>query len=267
MKAVSQLPLDETKRLPVFAEEITGNPHAFDKESKLVTALQLIRSTELNIEFENVKVTEEETELLYEFGILRDDLLNFVTVHGLLAERNGEVVKSWFYSCEEKMVRNVPLREIQTISKIYPQTGKSVFVVENSGVCSSILDKKSNSLPIPIVCTHGQVKLAGLLLIQKLVESGCKIYYSGDFDPEGISIAYRLRSKYGNKVHYWRYSVGDYQQALSTVDITERVQMLQSIDDEDLEPLINELYKVKKAGYQEKLINSICKDIEETMNN
>ena len=42
------------------------------------------------------------------------------------------------------------------------------------------------------MCTYGQVRLSGIILLNLLIESGLKIYYSGDLDPEGIQIADKL---------------------------------------------------------------------------
>lgn len=261
IKAISYLPLKESKRLPIFAEMVTGNPHAFDKETKLINSLQMLKCYFCGVEYEIIEGKEKETELLFDFSILRDDLLNFVTCNGLIAEKNGEIIKSWYYACEENMVKNVPLREMQVIDKVYPKVGNKVFVLENSGVYSSILDKNIEQTVMPIICTHGQFKLSGLILIQKLIESGCRVFYSGDFDPDGISMAYRLKKKFGDKVVYWRYTSEDYIESLSEVSISERIQLLNSINDDLLNPMMEKMIKIQRAGYQEKLINKLYNDI------
>jgi uncharacterized protein (TIGR02679 family) len=263
IKAISYLPLKVSKRLPIFAEMVTGNPHAFDKEPKLINSLQMLNCNFNDVKYEIIEDKEEETGLLFDFGILRDDLLNFVTCNGLIAEKNGEIIKSWYYACEENMVKNVPLREMQVIDKVYPKVGNTVFVLENSGVYSSILDKNIEEKVIPIICTHGQFKLSGLILIKKLIESGCRVFYSGDFDPDGISMAYRLKKKFGDKVVYWRYTSEDYIESLSEVTISERIQLLNSINDDLLNPLMEKMVKIQRAGYQEKLINKLYNDIME----
>ena len=47
----------------------------------------------------------------------------------------------------------------------------------------------------PLVCTYGQVKLSGIILLNLLVDSGYKLYYTGDIDPEGIQIADKLKQR------------------------------------------------------------------------
>ncbi|MDQ0230284.1 DUF2399 domain-containing protein [Metabacillus malikii] len=218
-KTIMLLPLKTKIRLPVLAEKIAGDPHYFDKETKFITALQILKSKKDNTPYSNDTSIEAVNELLYEYGILKDDLQNFVTCSGLLAKNNGENVRSWDYLYDENSVHNVPLRELIKYDRIYPKKGKCVFIVENSGVFSSILDMHKGE-PLPIVCTHGQFKLAALQLIEKLCNENVAIYYAGDYDPEGLQMAQRLKMKYGQSIHFWRYTVQDYIEALSEIEIT-----------------------------------------------
>lgn len=47
---------------------------------------------------------------------------------------------------------NMPLRELLKIDKVVPAEGSQVYIVENSGVFSSLLDIVPNA---PLACTHG----------------------------------------------------------------------------------------------------------------
>ncbi|UOQ92463.1 DUF2399 domain-containing protein [Halobacillus shinanisalinarum] len=94
---------------------------------------------------------------------------------------------------------------------------------------SSLLDQVPNA---PLICTHGQFKLAALQLLDQLVRNGCTIYYSSDLDPEGLRMANRLYNRYPNSVHYWRMDVTAYEKSLSEVHLNgERLNKLASIDD------------------------------------
>lgn len=264
-KSLYELTKVKSIRLPVFAEKITGNPHYFDKDTKLITALHLIRCEKENIFTPLESGTEFTNELLFHFGIMKDDLLNFVTCYGLGATKNGQDLASWDALYEEKSVHNVPLRELGKIDEIYPKIGKDVFVVENSGVFSSIVDKH-DGLPLPLICTHGQFKLAGLQLIQKLVDAGCTIHYSGDYDVAGVQMAQRLRKKYGQSIQYWRYNAADYLQAKTDVIIKEsRLKSLQKIEDDELQDVIQEMMQQKVVGYQERHIDGLYEDIIRTI--
>jgi uncharacterized protein (TIGR02679 family) len=260
-KALATLPVQKGIRLPVFAEKITGDPHFFDKDTKFYSTLQLVRNKLESISSIPENNAEYHNELLYNFGILKDDISNFVSCYGLLGERNGKLLKSWEYDYIEKNVKNVPLRELNKIEKVYPKKGNTIFIVENSGVFSSILDKHDGA-PIPLICTHGQFKLAGLLLIQKLVETNNIIYYSGDYDPEGIQMASKLKGRYGTSIRYWRYSVDDYRYAATDRVIPdERLSKLGNIQDEELIELITTMKKYRVFGYQERHINNLYNDI------
>lgn len=101
-----------------------------------------------------------------------------------------------------------------------PDQPKVAFVVENSGVFSEILDRFGATRLQPIVCAHGQFKLACLMLLDKLAAAGITIYYSGDFDPEGLQMASRLLQRYPGQAVPWRYTVDDYGHCVSEVTLS-----------------------------------------------
>ena len=293
------------ERLPVFASRITGDPHGFDLNTEqgrfLISTLQFICSRESEPRQKRRSLSAEEvTELLGRFGLIRDDLLNFVTCAGLLAYREEETkpVTMWQSAWEDGTVLNVPLREITSINRLEPaifssleetrlisgknfpcnsgglssikdneikgkKNEKAVFVVENSGVFSGLLDKFQGSFPLPLVCSHGQFKLAAFLLFDRLVKGGTVIYYSGDFDPEGLQMAQRLLQRYPRWARLWRFTTADYESCISQVALSEvRLQKLKGIDLPDLIPLKEKMKDVKKAGYQEQMVPVLLEDIK-----
>ncbi|TDK58225.1 hypothetical protein E2K98_24475 [Bacillus salipaludis] len=94
-KGLSILPSGKPIRLPLFAEKVTGNPHEFDNEGKIISALQIVREKHYGIASQNNPNAEYINQLLFDFGILKDDVTNYVTIFGLIGERNGEVLRSW----------------------------------------------------------------------------------------------------------------------------------------------------------------------------
>ena len=257
-------------RLPVFADLVTNDPHAFDLNSQqgrlLIFALGYIRTLEdTNYQLLNNTNSEEITELLSYFGIIRDDILNFVTFSGIIAcDEAANKAPEWWQKCwEEGVVINVPLREILKRDSFYPANGKKVvFVVENSGVFSEILDKfPDRNLP-PLICTNGQFKLAALILLDRLAKNDVIIYYSGDFDPEGLLMAQRLKTRYPAQVRLWHYTEEDYKKSQSEVALSEnRLNKLKNLNLEELAKVKDYMEKSKIAGYQERLINELVKDI------
>lgn len=261
-KVLTVIPLKEHERLPVFSQRVTGNPHYFDELSRLTFPLQIIQNMKVESPIKTLD-SEESTELLLSFGILRDDLLNFVTCTGLIAYRHETEVKMWRYAFEDATVINVPLREIDWIDKVMPAIGNIVFIVENSGVFSSIMDRLKG-LKVPLICTHGQFKLAGLLLIDKLIDCENIIYYSGDIDPEGLQMAQRLSQRHPGKINFWRLRPEDYKKSLSDVRLDDkRLSKLKSVNEDRLNSVKEALIKIRLAGYQENLIEELVKDIIE----
>lgn len=267
LTALSNLPVDAgvVKRLPVWATEMTGDPHAFDLETPkgryLLHALRFFRE-QLGQDMEVREATDSSAYLLETAGIVRDDILNFVTCIGLLAEDQSGPLQSWKAALSEGAVMNVPVREASKIRTVTPLGEHNlVFVVENSGVFSDLLDKLSHLAP-PLICTHGQPKLASYLLLDKLVQSGVTIYYSGDHDPEGLLIAQRLYNRYPGSVRLWRFSSDDYRAAVSQVTISKRrLGQLARVTLPELRDITEQLAREGRAGYQERLLTRLLDDM------
>ncbi|HHU31878.1 MAG: TIGR02679 family protein [Zhaonellaceae bacterium] len=276
LDAIKKLPLRNGDRpivyhrLPVFANSVTGDPHAFDINTQqgrfLVSALGFIRALEDNsYRLVNNNNSEEIAELLSYFGLIRDDILNFVTLTGIVAseETTNKPLKWWQVCWEEGVVINAPLREILSAPSFLPANDKGVvFIVENSGVFSELLTKFPSKYLPPLICTNGQFKLAALLLLDRLLKNNIIAYYSGDFDPEGLLMAQRLVSRYPANVRLWHYTEEDYIKAQSEVVLSKsRLNKLMNLELEELRAVKDLMEKTKKAGYQEKLIKDLLEDI------
>ncbi|SHG51429.1 Protein of unknown function C-terminus [Ornithinibacillus halophilus] len=88
-----------------------------------------------------------------------------------------------------------------------------------------------------------------------LVKEGCTLYYSGDLDPEGISMAERLLHRYPGQAKLWKMDIESYYKSISDVELTdERLSKLESITTPELQPVVEEMKKKKRAGYQEALV-------------
>ncbi|WP_346342264.1 DUF2399 domain-containing protein [Drancourtella massiliensis] len=85
--------------------------------------------------------------------------------------------------------------------------------------------------------------------------SGVRVYYAGDFDPEGLLIAQKLKQYYRGDFIFWHMTRQDYEKAMSKETISERrIKMLEKITEPRLLPAVERMREEKKAGYQEKLI-------------
>lgn len=250
------------ERLPFFSQRSTGNPHYFDIANiggrLLIHTLSVYKKI-ADPEFPFPKSTEEINDLLADFGLLRDDLWNFVTVNGFVAWTQKGVHPVWEAAVQTETVLNVPMKELGKLEKIQPASGSAVWIVENSSVASTIMDAVPYA---PVVCTHGQLRAAGWRLLDKLTAVNCTLFYSGDLDPEGILIADRLKKRYQNQLVLWRMDAADYEKSISEEDVTERISKLASVDPQFWKEMIPLLTEKKKAGYQEALVDLLIGDIK-----
>ncbi|WP_106496596.1 TIGR02679 family protein [Lentibacillus sp. Marseille-P4043] len=258
--ALDSLPAT-AERLPMFSQRITADPHAFDLHTDLGKMLLHVLAIKMNGEISVPSSTEAVNELLKNYHIYRDDLLNFVTCAGFYAETRGAVHPVWQAAVDYHTVQNIPLRELTSVDRVYPAKGSDVWIVENSGVCSTLLDYKPD---MTIICTNGQFKLAALMLMDLLVEEGCTLHYAGDFDPEGLGMAQRLLDRYPNHAKLWRMNLAAYQKTAPVKELTaERLEKLHGITNDELSLVADEMRILGKAGYQEALVELMVEDVSE----
>ena len=266
-RAIQLLPTDY-ERLPFFSQRVTGNPHTFDLhtvEGKLLLHVLRVNSEMLSVDelVSPLSSTEEVNELLLKHLILRDDLSNDVSVANLIGYANGVIHPMWQAACETKSAWNVPLREVLKLDKVHPVEGGRVYIVENSGVFSTLLDAKET---VPLLCTHGQFKLAAFKVLDLLALAGCELYYAGDFDPEGLAMAQRLLNRYPDQCHLWKMDLLSYEASMPIQDISGRISKLAAIEHPLLTPIANRMKQTGKAGYQEALLELYVEDLRKESN-
>lgn len=261
--ALSSLPTT-AERLPMFSQRMTGDPHAFDLDTDLgkmflhtLAVMSVDKQSDAGVTVPTD--TEAINNLLNEYHIYRDDLLNFVTVAGLYAEHKNGVNKVWEAATTENAVQIVPLRELVPLKRAFPATGKKVWIVENSGVCSVLLD---NLPKTPLICTNGQFTLASFILLDLLVKEDCHLYYAGDLDPEGLTMAQRLVERYPQHLQLWHMDIEAYEASQPVKKLTdERLNKLTAIRHPELVEVAEKMRTIGKAGYQESLVEQMIKDI------
>ncbi len=189
-------------RTPVFAATLTGDPHALDMENSLgrlfyYGLIHYLAKPETNY------TAEGKRALFREAGLLDDDISSSVTIAGLRVypEDPRSIIFTGANTSGCPLI--LPLRFLETPTQWQP--GQAVYMVENPAVFSTILDSYAKvSLP-PIICGSGQPSVAALTLLDQLVEAGCVIHYSGDFDLKGLEIAIRLAQRYQQNFRPWCY--------------------------------------------------------------
>lgn len=253
-------------RLPVFAQQITRNPHGFDRNQNLgkllVHLLAVEKARSVNESLRVPTTSEDITELLFKYNILRDDITNYVSIANILADTEGKKKYVWEAAYQSQSVLNIPIRELVDVQKLYPVSSMNeVWIVENSGVFSSLLDKVADA---PLICTHGQFTLAVWRCLDLLVKQNCTLYYSGDFDPEGIGMANRLLRRYPENVRLWKMDVTSYKKSLSEEEKISptRLKQFSSIKHPELEEIKKQILKVKVPGYQEALLDEMIEELQ-----
>ena len=263
-EALRNLPQEYTK-LPVFAHRISGNPHAFDS-SGLTGQLLFMMLYHKYAEAESAQAmngflskAELENEIYGLFKIIKDDIMNFTAVNGLIAYRGEEPIAMWQDACLDRIPWNVPVRQLLDISWIRPGKGKQIFLIENSGVYSILLDAFPDC---PMVCTNGQFRYAVWLLLERIPDDGITLYYSSDFDPEGLLMADTLKRRYGEKLQLLGMTIDHYSASKPAAEIDEkRMQKLKRIQSGELRGLADLMAEKKFAGYQEGILEELLDEI------
>ena len=126
-----------------------------------------------------------------------------------------------------------------------------MYVVENPAVFSVLSPKYPENT---FICGNGQVNLAVLVLMDELAEHH-SFYYAGDFDPEGLLIAQRLKLRYKDRLSLWNYRKDLYEKYHSKVELSsERLKKLENIKAEELQEIKEILKRKKQAAYQETML-------------
>lgn len=252
----------------VFAAKVTGNPHAFDRGEQDSTLLAFILdwfekqnlpgkmtdTKEAGSAKEHIFPALQTQKRYLQAGILKDDLSNYTAVYGIRAWKKGGEMHQGMegYLAEEESVQ-VSLASLTGWGQVECR-GKQLFLVENPSVFSVLCGKWKGTRSC--MCMNGQPRLSSLLLLDLLAGSGVRIYYAGDFDPEGLLIAQKLKQYYQGEFYFWHMASQDYDKAMSEKPISERrMKMLERITDSGLLPVVERMREEKRAGYQEKLIN------------
>lgn len=255
-ETVKQLPrMEEKELLPVFAAKLTGDPHYFDAGTVAERLLFIILSAcWQETKDRELSEAERKNQIFYRAGILKDDLSNDTLVYGIRAwKHNGNLHKGIEGFFREREPVRLTLRTIGTFGGVHAEREK-IYLFENPAVFSVFVKKYPDCAAI---CGNGQPRLATLLLLDFLKENH-SFYYHGDFDPEGLLIAQRLKERYGESICLWNYRADWYERYLSDVNLSEvRMKKLEKVYLPELVEVKMQMQKRKKAAYQETMLDML----------
>lgn len=243
LKIIYSLPSLIPTSLPMLAS-ISGNPHFLDftsSNSTLFFKLLAHISNELE-----PKTTYEKINFLEQHNIYIDMFSNYVITYKL--KSSCDYVNGFALN---KEVLNLNLGNLRNISNLDTDE-KKVYIFENPSILRAL-----KKLDVPVIITSGVPNSAFYEVVSKLIESGNKIYYNGDFDPEGLIIADKIKQVY-HSVELFCYDKVDFLTAISSEMLSSsRLKKLKGVKAQELSLLKDLLSEKKVAGYQEKNIKRI----------
>ena len=237
---INNLPKEKVL-LPIYASSITQNPHYLDIDNSHSVLFFSVLSDISNMNYPNTR--EEKIKLLEKHNIGIDNISNFAITYKLLS--NKESINS-FNEENEPLILNI--QNIMNIEK-FDTKKKRVFIFENPSILSEIINKNIDE---SVIIADGFPNTSVHLLIEKLIKTNNKLYYNGDFDPEGVLIASKLKEKYKDNIELFCYAKEDYECCTSKNIINaSRMSKLNKVNDKELNEIKNILMDTKHSIYQE----------------
>lgn len=260
-RAMEELPLPEGtgESLSLFAGRLSKDPHFFDHGIYARLLLQGICFLRGRRDAGDLL---ENNRILFEAGLLKEELVNTCQLCHINACIGDELHPAWDGFWQQYEAWNVSLYNLRTITSL-TSTIDTVIIVENPSIFRALSQwgKTHGAATIGFVCTAGQLNVCGYVLLDLIEKAGFQMFYAGDFDPEGLCIAQRLKQRYPTLI-LWHYQVRDYERCRSQKTIRDsRLSMLAQVTQEELVPIKERLLIEKKSGYQEQLLEDYCKDL------
>lgn len=263
----------DSQRLPIFANRVCGDPHAFDSHTLAGRLLErAILDTQPGagaLADTTSSPTHRRDLLLSCVGLQRDDLSSTVLAWGLSPGPGNDpsIARSLLALRESRSIVAFPLWEINRIRDMQA-TGGCVYVVENPAVFGHLVEAaiEADVGTRALICTSGQLSVAALALIDKLVAGGATLLYSGDFDVGGLAIAAGILARYPAQSRPWHMDVPGYREALARAgrqafSAKER-QRLERLEGSFPE-LTRKMLATEEKAYQEGLFERLRQDFLE----
>ncbi len=245
-------------RLAVLSAQATSDPHALDSGTlcgKLFLHLLSFRS---GLDFpENA---EQRDNLYYGNGILCDSISSLVTQVGLVLNAGADEHPAYRLLRQRHEICTLSLASLSGVTGVHSPSGRA-YIVENEMVFAQLCDRSAEFLS-PLICTSGQPSVAALRLLDLLASENTALFYSGDFDGKGLSIAAQLCTRYPQLLNPWHMSAEDYDRCRSDVPLSESSRsLLQGCAGTPLELSAKAVKQFDLAGYQELLIPQLEADL------
>ena len=258
IKAIPMLPYfqggKKKELLAVFAAQAAGNPHFFDDNTLAGNLLTAFLRDYFRFGYEDdLSEAENRSKVLFKAGLIKDTLSNDVIVFGIRGRCvDGSLHQGMEGFLHQKEPVKLSLLTLANLEETFTNSiDRRVYIVENPAVFSILTSRFPEKA---FICSYGQIRRAVFMLLD-LFDKNTVFSYAGDFDPEGLLIAERLKKRYGDRLIFWKYEPDIYLKYMSEEKLTkQRIKKLDGVRDAALLKIAELMREEGRAAYQESML-------------
>lgn len=258
IKAIPMLPYfqggKKKELLAVFAAQAAGNPHFFDDNTLAGNLLTAFLRDYFRFGYEDdLSEAENRSNVLFKAGIVKDTLSNDVIAYGIRGRCvDGSLHQGMEGFLHQKEPVKLSLLTLANLEETFTNSvDRRVYIVENPAVFSILTSRFPEKA---FICSYGQIRRAVFMLLD-LFDKNTVFSYAGDFDPEGLLIAERLKKRYGERLAFWKYEPEMYIKYMSEEKLTkQRIKKLDGVRDAALLKIAELMREEGRAAYQESML-------------
>ena len=258
IKAIPMLPYfqggKKKELLAVFAAHAAGNPHFFDDNTLAGNLLTAFLRDYFRFGYEDdLSEAENRSNVLFKAGLIKDTLSNDVIAYGIRGRCvDGSLHQGMEGFLHQKEPVKLSLLTLANLEETFTNSvDRRVYIVENPAVFSILTSRFPEKA---FICSYGQIRRAVFMLLD-LFNKNTVFSYAGDFDPEGLLIAERLKKRYGDRLAFWKYEPDIYLKYMSEEKLTkQRIKKLDGVRDAALLKIAELMREEGRAAYQESML-------------
>jgi len=258
IKAIPMLPYfqggKKKELLAVFAAQAAGNPHFFDDNTLAGNLLTAFLRDYFRFGYEDdLSEAENRSKVLFKAGLIKDTLSNDVIAYGIRGRCvDGSLHQGMEGFLHQKEPVKLSLLTLANLEETFTNSiDRRVYIVENPAVFSILTSRFPEKA---FICSYGQIRRAVFMLLD-LFNKNTVFSYAGDFDPEGLLIAERLKKRYGDRLAFWKYETDIYLKYMSEEKLTkQRIKKLDGVRDAALLKIAELMREEGRAAYQESML-------------
>ena len=258
IKAIPMLPYfqggKKKELLAVFAAQTAGNPHFFDDNTLAGNLLTAFLRDYFRFGYEDdLSEAENRSNVLFKAGLIKDTLSNDVIVFGIRGRCvDGSLHQGMEGFLHQKEPVKLSLLTLANLEETFTNSAdRRIYIVENPAVFSILTSRFPEKA---FICSYGQIRRAVFMLLD-LFDKNTVFSYAGDFDPEGLLIAERLKKRYGERLIFWKYETDIYLKYMSEEKLTkQRIKKLDGVRDAALLKIAELMREEGRAAYQESML-------------